>query len=268
MKARVSSSRHGEARVEHALFRRQHVEIGRQAVLVALPGEAVGLFEIGQRAARLREPRDEHLLARHGVGSFAQRLDDLAIVEGDGLVILTAATAVLALERAAVEQGEAYRGADASKAGAAGEQIAEPEGRQPDQRGQIDVGIESGACASLMRSAAPSTRARAGGDVGAAADQLDRRVGRNALRLQRADRRASDRQRAVGTVADQRGERVPGQRDRFVGRFEVGAGLRRCGLRPASARPAYRGRCATRWATSFAVSVRMSSADSRLSRWA
>ena len=43
----------------------------------------------------------------------------VAVVQGDGLVILTAATAVLALERAAVEEGEAYRGADASKAGAA-----------------------------------------------------------------------------------------------------------------------------------------------------
>src|SRR6185369_9093134 len=129
---------------ELTFFGRKDVEVCCETMLVTLPGEAARLFEVGQRAARFREPRDELLLARHGIGSLAQRLNYLAIVEGYSLVILTAATAVLALERATVEEGEAYRGADASKTGAAREEVAEAEGLQPDQGAQIDVGIESG----------------------------------------------------------------------------------------------------------------------------
>src|SRR6185295_2569730 len=44
-----------EARRDDALLRAEHVEVGRQAVLVALPGEAMSLFKVGQRAARLLE---------------------------------------------------------------------------------------------------------------------------------------------------------------------------------------------------------------------
>ena len=40
----------------------------------------------------------------------AQGLYDLPIVKCDGLVILTTATAILALERAAMEEGEADGG--------------------------------------------------------------------------------------------------------------------------------------------------------------
>ena len=74
-------------------------------MLVALAREAVRRFESGQRVCANSASRpSEHLLARHGVGSLAQRLDDLAVVERDRLVILTAAAAILALERAAVEE--------------------------------------------------------------------------------------------------------------------------------------------------------------------
>src|SRR5689334_15987101 len=108
---------HVEARLKHAFFSRQHVEIGRETMLVALAGEAIRLFKVGQRTARVREPCCELLPARRGVGSLVQRLNDLAVIKGHRLVILTAASAVLALERAAVEEGEAYRGAHASELG-------------------------------------------------------------------------------------------------------------------------------------------------------
>ena len=135
---------HRQASLDDALFRGQYVEVGCKPVLVTLPGEAMGLFEGGQRAARFSQLSSEHLLARDGIGGLSQCPNDLAVIQRDGFVILTASTAVLALERAAVEEGEAYRGANASKTRAAREQIAEPEGLQSDKRTQIDVGVEAG----------------------------------------------------------------------------------------------------------------------------
>src|SRR6185503_11723554 len=103
------------------------------------------IFIGGQRAFRFRQTLREHLLARHCVGGFAKRLYDLAVIEGYGLVILTAATAVLALQSAALEQREGNCGAGAGKFGTALEQIAESDGLESDESAKVDVGIESGA---------------------------------------------------------------------------------------------------------------------------
>ncbi len=154
----------------------------------------------------------------------------MALVEGNGLVILTAASAVLALERAPVEQGEGNRRGHASKAGAAGEQVAEPEGRQTDQRAQIHVGIESrlGLLDAIVGTFDTRT---SGGDVGASCDEFDRCVRRNALRLKGADLRPGDCQRAIRSVTDQGSKCILGQRDRFVGRIEIGLRLRNASFR-------------------------------------
>ena|SRR5690348_10329389 len=70
----------GEPRVDHALLRREHSEIGRQALLVAAAGDAKRVLISGQRAARLAEALFELFLARQRIGGFAQRLDDLAVI--------------------------------------------------------------------------------------------------------------------------------------------------------------------------------------------
>jgi len=90
-----------ELRADDALLRRQHVEIGREALFVAQPGEPVRFLEISKCAARFRKPRSKLLLAGHGVRGLAQGLDHGRIVQGDGFVILPAAAAILTLERAA-----------------------------------------------------------------------------------------------------------------------------------------------------------------------
>ena len=64
-----------------------------------------------------------------------------------------------------------------------------------------------------------------------------------------------------GPCADQRGERVLGERDRLVDLFDVGAGLRRARFGLLLLGAAYRGRSSTRCVTSFSVCERISSAD-------
>src|SRR6185436_15923790 len=77
-----------EPRIDDALLRREHGEVGGQALLVAAAGDAKRVFISGQRAARLAEALFELFLARQRIGGFTQRLDDLAVIQSDGFVIL------------------------------------------------------------------------------------------------------------------------------------------------------------------------------------
>jgi hypothetical protein len=129
------------------------------------------------------------------------------------------------LQSAALKQWEGNCGAGAGKFGTALEQIAETKGLESDESAKVDVGIESGARLSdaLAGGFHPGT---GGGDIGPAADQVDRGIGRDALRLKRGDRGTLDRQRAIGPGADQLGERMLFVGDGFVRGRKVGIGLR------------------------------------------
>jgi hypothetical protein len=153
--------------------------------------------------------------------NVAQRLEQGVVITRHRLVITGAGLAIIAGDAPAGKQRQRDRRADRSHIGTAGGQVAQTQRLNPDHAHQVDVGIERRAGHAHAGGSRFGPGAR-GGDIGAAADQVQRQVRGQALRRQRRQARQRDGIAARRWRPDQHRQRMARQRDGFVGGDQIG----------------------------------------------
>ena len=199
----------------------EHHHVGAQAGLVALDRKRIGLLGAGQRCHLFGLLAQQRLFGADGVTGFAHGIEQHPVVLGDRHVQVGLAPAQLGAQASAVEDRQAQRRRHAVLAAAEVEQVAESECAQPDEGGQVDVGIELDARhRHVLRG---GLDAPAGGyHVGAASEQVCAERHRRRVQPQRVQARrqgVEGRRRLPGQHRDL----AAPQHDLLVQRLDLGA---------------------------------------------
>ena len=178
---------------------------------------------------RLGLPDCQRALRGSSIGHIVERPHQRLVVLRHGLVVVSARRAVLALDAPAGKDRQADRRARLRDVRPLGREVAEPERLQADQPHQVDVGIEARARHGdpLCSSFGPEP-CRC--DIGAAADEIEREIGRQSGRCKRVGRGQGNRRAALRPGAEQRGDAVAGEGDGLVGRGQIAACQRHTGI--------------------------------------
>ena len=191
----------------------------------------MGLAGSFHRSLGLEQLAGQRPLAESGIGDVLQGAGDRGVVVGHCLLIARHRSAQLALQAAGSEDRQRDGRPDGAEIRAAVVEHVQPERIDADEGGEIHIGVE------LRLLLVDAVQLRFGlqarrNHIGTASEQVGGELAGQAEWTVELDRRARDRQAAIRTCAEQRGQAVALQADLFVEREQLGlgAGQARLGL--------------------------------------